>query len=244
VSRYSGVAKGGSGGSGAMLLPPDTVTNRPGAGTVGREFYATDTGLTYYDNGSSWTSLPEAYGTLSGLPRLSQRLLSMDAVASIGSFASTSLIGGQQLLLPANSLAVGDLLKFEINGEFFNNSGGAAAFVARLDLGASGALNIVAPIPSTSVNSTASSTRMWSIDATLVVTSVGAGGGGRVRHLTLVSGAAATQIVVANSDFRALAGFTVDTTVATYIDIIATSNVNNAQTTAKLDLFSAHRMAA
>lgn len=41
----------------AYLMPPDTLANRPAAGTAGRNYFASDTNQWYYDTGSVWTAL-------------------------------------------------------------------------------------------------------------------------------------------------------------------------------------------
>jgi hypothetical protein len=45
------------------VLAPDTLTNRPAAGSPGRLFYATDTQLLYRDTGTGWDTLTMGGGT-------------------------------------------------------------------------------------------------------------------------------------------------------------------------------------
>ena len=47
----------------AQMVLYDAIGNRPSAGITGRTFFATDTGVTYRDNGSGWDVDGTFYGS-------------------------------------------------------------------------------------------------------------------------------------------------------------------------------------
>lgn len=135
-------------------------------------------------------------------------------------------------LFPANSLKVGDIIRLRATGELFNNSGVAAtmSIVVRI-----GGQNIYAT-QNPSIASAATSTRSWSLDLELSVQALGAFVASRFQGygMSNISGANNRLIVLANSDHgTVLASWSTLANAA--LDVLATSSVNNAATTATLE---------
>jgi len=81
--RVISIAGDKSIGDGFTLLKADTKANRPSAAYAGRLYYATDEGIWYRDNGSSWIELVRGEGQI----RLAQ--LSEKSYTSLNDVPST-----------------------------------------------------------------------------------------------------------------------------------------------------------
>ncbi len=92
--RVISIAGDKSIGDGFTLLKADTKANRPSAGYAGRMFYATDEGIWYRDDGSSWVELVRAEGQIRLNSLAEKDYSSLDAVPSTFTPEAHSLAGG------------------------------------------------------------------------------------------------------------------------------------------------------
>lgn len=105
----------------------DISSNRPAAGTTGRIFFETDTGITYYDDGSSWIVVGEKGG--GGGLSVSQENTDLGNEESI-TLSRFTVPSGQSLEVYAGSVA-DDNGNWE-NGmeiEIFNHTDGTTEYV-------------------------------------------------------------------------------------------------------------------
>lgn len=163
------------------------------------------------------------------------------AVANLAA-AGTSLFSldtAPASLFPANTLAVGDVVRIRATGELFNNSGGAAVMSILIKVGGQAWSQTQSP----SIASAATSTRTWIMDSEFSIQALGAFPISRVHgyEYSAISAANARTLVIANVDLGD--GFTsFDTTVNAALDVLGISNVSNAATTATLKAISVEKV--